>query len=60
MCHVSPLTHSRTAAGHTGLRIWTKSDSPSRSQFPLSSHPWSAGHGRKPLPEDPSPEAENR
>lgn len=57
---MSPLTHSRTAAGHTGLRIWTKNDSLSQSQSPRSSRLWSACHGRKPSPEDPSPEVGNR
>lgn len=57
---MSPLTHSRTAAGHTGLRIWTKTDSLSQSQSPRSSRLWSACHGRKPSPEDPSPEVGNR
>lgn len=57
---MSPLTHSRTVAGHTELRIWTKSDSPSQSQSPQSSRLWWACHGRKPSPEDPSPEVGNR
>lgn len=57
---MSQLTHSRTGEGRTGLRIWTGSDSPNQSQSPRSSRLWSACHGRKPSPEDPSPEGGSR
>ena len=57
---LSALTCSRTAAGHTGLRIWTGSGSPGRWSSRRSSRLGSACRGRTPSPGGPCPEGGSR